>query len=171
MSAPRRVAVLTFTVALVAVVVGCAQAPATGPASSTEPTAPSSSAPSSSAPSSSAPSAGAPASSAPVFDCDAEPVDPVSAEHAASCVYEAWVTEREVPTSPYGVDGVLDGLPVVMDDPRMLWRGCSDQGGAALDGVVCSWEVESLDGPVVLEMGLAGSVAEGFRVAEVELIR
>jgi hypothetical protein len=111
------------------------------------------------------------ASITPPFDCPADPVAPVGAEQAARCLYEGWITTDEGLVSSYGDDGVTDGLPVVMDDPKMTWEGCSDDGASVLDGHVCTWRGVFADGEVTLEMGVTGTPAGGFRVSEIEVVR
>ncbi len=100
-----------------------------------------------------------------------EPTDPVGAAQAAMCVYRAWITDDDALESAYGAQGVTDALPFAAAEPEMTFNGCAEGSGTALPGLVCSWPGVNIEPPVTLEMALAGSAAEGFRVAEIEAVR
>ncbi|MDM8086373.1 hypothetical protein QUV83_16490 [Cellulomonas cellasea] len=103
-------------------------------------------------------------------ECPEEPVDPVGPEHAAECVYRAWITDDEALERAYGAEGVTDVLPTVMDEPVMTFNGCAEGSGTVLTGLVCTWTGVNIQPDVTLEMALTGSPAEGFRVAEIHAV-
>ncbi|WP_066584617.1 hypothetical protein [Cellulomonas timonensis] len=133
-----------------AVVVLCSAACASGPAAGTGPTEEPS------------PSPGQ------AVECPMQPADPVAPEHAAACVYQAWITDDEALERAHGAEGVTDGLPTVMAEPVMTFNGCAEGSGTVLTGLVCTWTGENIQPDVTLEMALTGSAAEGYRVTEID---
>lgn len=106
-----------------------------------------------------------PSASATTLECPKTPVDPVSAEAAASCVYRGWLQNDQTLASAYGRAGILDDLPTVMADPKMTFAGCDEGGSKTTAGLTCIWNGTDQNGPVSIEMAMTGSVTDGYRVS------
>lgn len=109
-----------------------------------------------------------PAASA--LECPKSPIDPVSAEQAATCVYQGWIQGDEALAVAYRRAGTLDDLPTVMADPKLTLAGCSEDGGDKISGLACIWKGTNTEGPVSVEMGMTGSDTDGFRVSATAIV-
>lgn len=100
--------------------------------------------------------------------CDPEPIGPVSAEQAASCVYRGWLEDNQTLLERFGVSGVTDHLPVAMGNPTSNYHGC--ESGVPADEVICSWSAQGEGGPVIFRMHVAGNDPGGYRVIRIEMV-
>lgn len=109
-----------------------------------------------------------PATTASTSECTEMPHRPVSADEAALCVYQAWVSSDDDLVVAYGDPGVTDPLPTAMADPQMTSEGCSAPAGAGED-VVCTWSGEFQDGRVAVRMQVTGNASDGYRVTKIDV--
>lgn len=107
------------------------------------------------------PTAPSSAPASPSGECLLAPSTPITADQAAVCVYKAWVDQNDELFAVYGEPGITDEVPVVMEDPLMNFKGCSDGAGRA--AVTCEWVGGPPDDQFTLVMS-AVQTADGFRI-------
>lgn len=106
----------------------------------------------------------------PASACPVDHPDGATAEDAATCLYDGWIDGDERVIAAYGVEGVTDDLPSVIEDPQLRAEGCTSEG-ATTGELVCSWSGTNSDGEVALHLVVSGDDDEGFVVTRIDVDR
>lgn len=99
--------------------------------------------------------------------CPTEPPAVVSAEQAASCVYQGWIDTDPGVVAAYGDESVTSSLPTVFDDPGMRFDGCGPADSSS--AITCTWRGTHSEGDFAVHFVASGNEEEGFRVTRAEI--